>query len=230
MKAFRFLALAAIALAWMSCGPTRYTSAGVNLAAIDEYAFIEPLAYVTYYARMNQGSYDADLSRRAAATVEGVISSQRYPFSDVIEVNYDRENSLRKWVENLANVDAERAESVRVPNKLEKLIADSGHRYGVVIYTLGFIQSAEAREYERMQKSIRRAMDKVVEKITEKKVYSTDTYMSSPYGNAFYCAVIDSETGRIVHYSHVDPFFSSSPTDGSEVSYQLRELLKDIVR
>lgn len=232
MKKLLTLALAVCALALVSCGPSRYTSSSVNLASIDEFAFVEPLAYITYTNDQNEPFYDPDLSRQAAGKIETIISSERYPFSDVIKVDYDEEGTLRKWVSNLSDVDVSRAERLRVPNKLENLIKDSGHRYGIVIYSFGYIQSAKAREYERMKKSVRRLVDHAIEKITEKKVYSSasDTYMSSPYGNSMYCAIIDAEKGQIVHFVEEIPFLASHPIDGSDVNERLRSMLKEFYK
>jgi hypothetical protein len=56
--------------------------------------------------------------------------------------------------------------------------------------------------------------------------YSVD----SPYGNVLYCAVIDGETDRVVHFVNETPTFASHPEENSYVSELLHKLLKEFVR
>ena len=54
--------------------------------------------------------------------------------------------------------------------------------------------------------------------------------MGDPYGNVMYCAVIDGETDRVVHFVKEVPTFASHPTESGDVSELLHKLLKEFVR
>ena len=82
-KLFVLFASVAVALAAASCGPLTYTPSDVDIASISEYAFIEPVADILYYDSKNKPVYDYELSDEAADLVASIISSQRYPFSEI---------------------------------------------------------------------------------------------------------------------------------------------------
>lgn len=230
MKHFSIFTVLAAILAVTSCGPSRYT-ANVNLSAIDEFAFIEPHARVTYY-ETKKGYYNDQLSADAARVLNTVISLERYPFSDVIEMDYKGEDSnIRKWMESFPDVDPARAGRLRVPKDLCRVIEDSGHRYGVLVYSYGYIQSEEARRMERLEKAVDKVLEAAVEKMTgEKSTSSSSSSTSSPYGNVMYCAVVDAQEAEVVHFVQEVPFFASHPTDRADVSSLSQSLLKDLFK
>ena len=242
MKKNYFFAAAAILLMAVSCGPITYNSAdNMNLRTIDEFAFIEPVADILYYDHRNRPAYDYDLSDDAADLIESIIMSQRYPFSDPIYMDYDREGrSTRKWIQNLGDISTGRLDRVRVPNDLRRAIEDSGHRYGVVIYTSGYIRSREAIRYEERQEAIGDAIGAFIDALSKKnkdddkkKSSSTTTYHSTenktPYDSRLYCVVIDAERDEIIHYIHPLPFFEKDPLDGRDVEQMLSRLLRDFM-
>ena len=242
MKKLNLLLCSAALLAGMAaCGPITYTSPqNLSLKSVDEYAFIEPVADILYYDQRNRPVYDYDLSDDAADLVESIIMSQRYPFSDPIYMDYDGAGrSARKWIQNLGDVSTSRLDRVRVPNDILRAIEASGHRYGVVIYTSGYIRSREAIRYEERQEAIGDAISAVIGALAskkgkdkdDKKTSSSSTYHSSvnktPYDSNLYCVVIDSESDEIVHYIHPIPFLEKDPLNGSDVETMLARLLKD---
>ena len=229
MKHFTIITVLTAMLAVTSCGPSRYT-ANVNLSAIDEFAFIEPHARVTYY-ETKKGYYHDQLSADAARVLNTVISLERYPFSDVIEMDYQGEDSnIRKWLESFPDVDPARAGRLRVPKDLCRVIENSGHRYGVVVYSYGYIQSEEARRMERIEKAVDKVLDAALEKITGEKSNTTSSSSSSPYGNVMYCTVVDAQEAEVVHFVQEVPFFASHPTDRGDVSSLSQSLLKDLFK
>ena len=238
------LAALSVAVAVSSCGPVTYSSSeNLNLKSVREYAFIEPVADVLYYGSKNKPVYDYELSDAAADLITTIVSSQRYPFSEVIYMDYDRSNrEIRKWIQNIGSVSTSRLDRVRVPRDLLDAIDRSGHRYGVVIFSSGYIRSREAIRYEETQEAIGNAIgaaldaifskkDKDNDKDGKKKKSSYETYSNpenkTPYDCNMYCVVIDNESDEIVHYIHPVPFLEKDPLNGSDMDTMLSRLLRD---
>lgn len=225
-----------------SCGPVKYSSSQhLDLKSVPEYAFIEPVADVLYYDRRNKPVYDAELSDEAADLIATIVSSQRYPFSRVIGMDYDRaDRSIRKWIQNIGSVSVSRLDRVKVPSDLLDAIERTGHRYGVVIFSSGYIRSREAIRYEETSEAIGNvlgaALDALVnsdkkDKDGKKKESSYKPYSNpekkTPYDCNLYCVVIDTNTDEIVHYIHPVPFFEKNPLDGRDMESMLSSLLAD---
>ena len=238
------LAALSVAVAVSSCGPVTYSSSeNLNLKSVREYAFIEPVADVLYYGSKNKPVYDYELSDAAADLITTIVSSQRYPFSEVIYMDYDRSNrEIRKWIQNIGSVSTSRLDRVRVPRDLLDAIDRSGHRYGVVIFSSGYIRSREAIRYEETQEAIGNAIgaaldaifskkDKDNDKDGKKRKSSYETYSNpenkTPYDCNMYCVVIDNESDEIVHYIHPVPFLEKDPLNGSDMETMLNRLLRD---
>ena len=238
------LAALSVAVAVSSCGTVTYSSSeNLNLKSVREYAFIEPVADVLYYGSKNKPVYDYELSDAAADLITTIVSSQRYPFSEVIYMDYDRSNrEIRKWIQNIGSVSTSRLDRVRVPRVLLDAIDRSGHRYGVVIFSSGYIRSREAIRYEETQEAIGNAIgaaldaifskkDKDNDKDGKKKKSSYETYSNpenkTPYDCNMYCVVIDNESDEIVHYIHPVPFLEKDPLNGSDMETMLNRLLRD---
>ena len=218
----------------VSCGPVKYTPSDVNIASIREFAFIEPVSDIMYYGSKNRPVYDPDLSIASSDFIESIVSSQRYPFSDVIPMDYEgADRNIRRWIQNIGDVSTSRIDRMRVPNDLRDIIAASGYRYGVVIYLTGYVRSREAIRYEENQEAVSAVVGAVLDALTSKKDKDkkpTPTYHSTeknPYDSNLYCVVIDSEDDRVIHYVHPLPFLEKDPFDGYDMEDMLSRLLKD---
>lgn len=243
MKTRFVLAVVSVVAVISSCGPVKYTSSvNLDLKSVDEYAFIEPVADILYYNNRNKPVYDPELSDDASDLITTIVSSQRYPFTDVINMDYDKSDSkIRKWIQNIGSVSTSRLDRVKVPGDLLDVIESSGHRYGVVIYSSGYIRSREAIHYEETQEAIGNVIgaaisaivnsskkdgDKDDEKKTTYEPYS-NSQNKTPYDCNMYCVVIDSQSDEIIHYIHPIPFFEKDPLDGRDMESMLTRLLAD---
>ena len=230
MKLFRFLPIAAILLLAASCGPSRYTAPDVNLSSVKEFAFFQPYSVVIGYDANNNAYYDAARSKTATNLVTGIIESERFPFSEVIPVDYsDSQADDVRWLCNFPEVDPTKIDRVRVPRSLRKKLDESGYRYGIFIYTHGFVRSKEYLQRQALVRSVGRIIDKVVEKTTGKYTY-TSYPGSSPYGCTMFCAVVDGETDRVVYFSRDIMSDFAHPNDRSDVNAIVHRLLKDFTR
>ena len=217
-----------------ACGPSRYTSSSFNLASVPEYAFIEPYSYIILYGDDGKGYYNEESSATATNIISNIINSERFPFSDMIPADYDGENEdIQKWMRTFPDVDPSKADRLRVPKSLKKMLDKSGLRYGVVIYSYGYVQTKKGYQKEKVEKAASKVIDTAIEKLTGISGLTTpsrDYNVSSPYGNVLYCAVIDGETDRVVHFVNETPTFASHPGENSYVSELLHKLLKEFMR
>ncbi len=234
MKYIKFFLLVAMALGFASCGPTRYTTSNVNLSTVDEFAFIQPYSYIVVYNDENKGYYEEESSDRATNIITNIISMERFPFSDVIPADYKDANSdIAKWMGNFPDVDPSKIGRMRVPKSLHKLIADSGNRYGIVIYSYGYIQTKAGYQREKVEKAASKVLDSAIEKLTGISGLtnpSKNYYVSDPYGNILYCAVVDSQTDEVVHFVNETPTLASHPTENRDVNELVHKLLKEFIR
>ena len=228
-----FIGFFALILA-AACGPSRYTSSSFNLASVPEYAFIEPYSYIILYGDDGKGYYNEESSATATNIISNIINSERFPFSDMIPADYDGENEdIQKWMRTFPDVDPSKADRLRVPKSLKKMLDKSGLRYGVVIYSYGYVQTKKGYQKEKVEKAASKVIDTAIEKLTGISGLTTpsrDYSVSSPYGNVLYCAVIDGETDRVVHFVNETPTFASHPGENSYVSELLHKLLKEFIR
>lgn len=217
-----------------ACGASRHTASDVNLSSIREYAFIQPYSYIVCYGDDGKGFYDEGDSQRATTLITNIINSERFPFSDMIPADYAGDNAdLKNWLQTLQDVDPEKSDRLRVPKSLRKLIDDSGLRYGIVIYSYGYTQTQAGYQREKVEKAAGKVIDKAVESLTGIRGITNPSQnysVGDPYGNIMFCAVIDGETDRVVHFVKEVPTFASHPTENGYVSELLHKLLKEFIR
>lgn len=234
MKTSKTLLALLTLLALTACGASRHTASDVNLAAIPEYAFIQPYSFIVCYGDDGKGVYDEDDSQKATTLISNIINSERFPFSDMIRADYAGANvDIQNWFRTLEDVDPEKASRLRVPKSLRKLIDDSGLRYGIVVYSYGYTQTKVGYQREKVEKAAGKVIDKAVESLTGIRGLTNPSQnysVGDPYGNVMYCAVIDGETDRVVHFVKEVPTFASHPTESGDVSELLHKLLKEFVR
>ena len=235
MKSIQHLILGFSALLLVAaCGPSRYTNSSVSLASVPEYAFIQPYSYIVLYGDDGKGFYNEESSATATRLITNIINSERFPFSDMVSADYDGENEdIMKWMRTFPDVDPSKADRLRVPKSLKDLVNKSGLRYGIVIYSYGYVQTKKGYQAEKVEKAASKVIDEALEKLTgiggltnPSKNYD----VGSPYGNVLYCAVIDAETDRVVHFVKETPTFASHPEESAYVSDLLHKLLKEFVR
>lgn len=230
MKRIVIAVMALLTLA--SCGTTRY-STNVKIANIREFAFIQPCSYMDLFDT-DGGYFSQYYSDKAAQTVVDVINSERFPFSEMLPADYTEANSdALAWAKILVDIKRSQLDRMKVPKSLITLLQGSQDRYGVFIYTRGYLTTNEAYEQEKREKATSKVIDNVAEKLTGIQGLtnpSRNYTPNDPYGNEILCVVIDKEEGRLVYYAKKTPTFSSHPTDNGDVSDMLHDLLKDFIR
>ena len=209
---------------------------GFKVKSVDEFLFFQPCACIDMYYT-NGGFYSQPQTDKAAGMVADIINVERFPFSDMIETDYygDGANAdALKWARVLAETKPKDVDRLRVPKSLIKLLNESENRYGVFIYTYGYVTSVDAYEKEKRDKAISRAVDTVAEELTGVKGLTNPTQNYTPdipYNNEMLCVVIDKQERSVVYYKKQKaPMFNSHPTDYEDVSKMLHKLLKDFIQ
>ena len=222
MKYVKLILTAAAAMLMMaSCMTSRYTS-DVKVSQIDELAFIQPRA-IQFYFVTSTAYREPSLSEASEDLMEDLITSHRYPFSDKIDADYsDKDTDIAKWIDGFSTLEFRDAKHLRVPKGLHNKIVESGHRYGIVVHSYGYIESKEVYDKEKL--------DKLVEDIVRSLFNQTPRYATiEQYGNALYAAVIDTQTDRVVYFSRVLSN-ADHPLSRYCVGGQMKKLLKDFER
>ncbi len=221
LNSLLFCAAAAL-LMLTSCMTSRYTSSDVKVSQIDELAFIEPRAYQLFFTTTTSERVKS-LCEASEDLMEDLITSYRYPFSEKIPMDYaDEDKDIARWIDGFSDLEVSDAKNLRVPKGLHNKIVESGHRYGIVVHSYGYIQSQELYDKERF--------DKLVEDIVRTLFNQTPRYATiEQYGNALYAAVIDTQTDRVVYYSRVLSN-ADHPLSRYCVSGQMKKLLKPFER
>lgn len=152
----------------------------------------------------------------------------------MIAADYDGENAdIQKWLRTFPDVDPAKADRLRVPKSLRKLLDQSGLRYGIVIYSYGYEQTKAGYQREKIEKAASGVIDKAVEALTGIKGITNPSQnysVNSPYGNVLYCAVIDGESDRVIHFVQEVPALASHPETTTDVNELLHKLLKEFIR
>ncbi|MBQ3941460.1 MAG: hypothetical protein II676_01275 [Bacteroidales bacterium] len=209
---------------------------GFKIKDVDEFAFFQPCACIDMYYT-NGGYYSQPQTDKAAGMVADIINMENFPFSDMIPADYygDGANAdALKWARILAETKPKDVSRLRIPKSLLKQLKESEDRYGVLIYTYGYVTSVEAYEKEVRDKAISRAVDAVAEELTGVKGLTNPSMNYNaeiPYNNEMLCVVIDKEERSVVYFKKQDaPMFNSHPTDYEDVSKMLHKLLKEFIK
>ena len=106
-----------------SCMTSRYNS-GVNVSQIDELAFIQPRAYQLFFST-NTSSRVESLSEASEDLMEDLITSYRYPFSDMVAADYaGKDKDIARWIDGFSDLEVSDAKNLRVPKGLhDKIVA-----------------------------------------------------------------------------------------------------------
>ncbi len=233
MKRIHLPLLLAALLTLFSCGSTRYAGSGVKISEIREFAFLKPCAYMVLYDT-DGGYYNQTNTDIATDIITSVINAERFPFTDVMEADYQgADNDALLWARNLQEISSRQVDRLRVPKSILQRLDAVDNRYGIFIYSRGYTTTQEAYDQEKTSKATSKLIDTAAEKLTGIKNLTnpSGTYIpNDPYGNEMVCVVIDKQEQKVIYYAKQTPTFASYPKDNVDVSNLLHKLLKDFIR
>lgn len=201
-----------------SCGTT-YSASGTNVSKIDELAFIEPKSLMYYFDSPKSGYLDSSLVAASEQLVADIITSSRYPFTDLVAADYKGEGaSIAKWIDRFSDLESSDIPRLKVPKALTELIKSTGHRYGIVVHAYGYIKSNDTYDQEKLEELVGNIIRTVFD---EPKRYTA----GDRTGNALYTAVIDTQTDRVIYFNSVLSN-ADHPLSRRDVGNQMKSLLK----
>lgn len=209
---------------------------GFKVKNVDEFLFLQPCACIDMYYT-DGGYYSQPQTDKAAGIVADIINMEKFPFSEMVPADYYGEGAnadILTWARILAETKPKDVGRLRIPKSLIALLNDSEDRYGVLIYTYGYVTTVEAYEKEQRDKAISHAVDIVAEGLTGIRGLtnpSMDYVANIPYNNEMVCVVVDKQEKSVVYFKKQNgPMFNSHPTDYEDVSNMLHKLLKDFIQ
>lgn len=228
--------LAVILAALLSIGTLAIAGPAFKVKNVQEFALLQPVGCIDKFYT-DGGYYSQPETDKAVQVVTDILTVENFPFSDVMPADYygDGANAdILKWARILAETKPKDVGRLRIPKSLIAKLNESEDRYGVLIYTYGYVTTVEAYEKDQVNKAVSRAVDIVAEELTGIKnltgplmPYKSDI----PYYNEMLCVVVDKEDRSVVYYKKQEaPMFSSHPTDYEDVSKMLHKLLKDFIK
>ncbi len=233
MKRLSLLLIPLVLLTLVSCGNARYTSSGTKVSDIREFAFLKPCAYMVLYDTDGRSLSETNIEI-ATNTITRIINSERFPFTDVMEADYQGEDQdAMEWAWLLTDIKQSQIDRMRIPKSILKRMDGVDNRYGLFIYSLGYTTTVDAYNQERITKAASKVVDKVAEELTGISGLTNPSGIytpNDPYGNLMVCVVIDKQEQRIIYYNKQNPTFASHPKDDDDVSELLHKLLKDFIR
>lgn len=227
--------LAVTLAALLSIGTLAIAGPAFKVKNVQEFALLQPVGCIDKFYT-DGGYYSQPETDKAVQVVTDILTVENFPFSDVMPADYygDGANAdILKWARILAETKPKDVGRLRIPKSLIAKLNESEDRYGVLIYTYGYVTTVEAYEKDQVNKAVSRAVDIVAEELTGIKNLTGPimTYKSDiPYYNEMLCVVVDKEDRSVVYYKKQEaPMFSSHPTDYEDVSKMLHKLLKDFI-
>ena len=233
MKRLPLLLIPFVLLTLASCGNARYTTSGTKLSDIREFAFLKPCAYMVLYdtdgRSLSQNNIDI-----ATRLITNIISSERFPFTDVMEADYQGEdNDAVEWAWHITDIKKDQLDRMRIPKSILKRLDGVDNRYGLFIYSLGYTTTVDAYNRERITKAASKVVDRVAEELTGITGLTNPSGIytpNDPYGNEMICVVIDKQEQRIIYFNKQNPTLASHPKDDGDVNKLLHKLLRDFIR
>ncbi len=219
MKHLPVIALV-VAMAVSSCATTKYVSKP-DFQAISDVAVFTPFTYITWQEDKNDVQYSDSLSCVFAQLITKSIQRSALPAGELVDIEFSDDEVYQSALASLRQINAKKAGEAAVPEPLLGLLRDSGHRYGVFVFSNGFMRSDK-----NFAKAA--ATGAAVGVLTAVLTMGAATTYTIPFKNSFkvWTAVVDSSTGRIVFYN-TDVFEDGNPTREDHVRRIIESLFKE---
>lgn len=208
--------MAAAVFAASSCAVTKYASE-VPAAVVTPVALLQPLSIVEYIGKDGEAVISDSLSTISTELLTGIVSGM-IPVDCVIPVDYTKE--MVAEVDVLPGLDPKMLLGATIPDATRKLILDSGHRYGAVVFAGGFTKSAG-----------RYAADAAKGLLLGIATAVLSMGMVSTYGISTKCAsqlsimIVDAQDNRVIYYNRT-PVEEQEPARPIPLQNQARKILR----
>ena len=231
MKKIIFFSIAVLAL--MSCSTTRYVSK--EASGIDKITLIMPYSRVFFIDKEGE-SYDEARSSEQQRVLTKLLMQSGLPINDSLNVvGLANQKELDEEISFLPAINPKEVGDLNSDGPIDKLLEKNGSRYGLIIFSEGFVKDKALYKSEVAKTLIVGIVGGLVGATVGGAISGAAVGMSfsaTPgwaYGSSVYAMLIDTQTDKVLYYNRVNPE-ERNPMKEEALASQLEKLFKKFPR
>ena len=228
----RLFLIAAILLS-ASCSTYHYVSE--DAASVDDITLILPYSRVFYIDKDGE-SYDEEQSTRQQKILTGLLYGMGLPIKDTLNVvGLPNQKDLDEEISFLPAINPKEVGNLNSDGPVDKLLEKNGARYGLIIFSEGFVKDKALYRSEVAKTLIVGIVGGLVGSAIGGALGGSGiglSYVATPgwaYGSSLYAMLIDTQTDKVLYYNRVNPE-ERNPMKSETLASQLEKLLKKLPR
>lgn len=228
----RLFLIAAILLS-ASCSTYHYVSE--DAASVDDITLILPYSRVFYIDKDGE-SYDEKLSVEQQQILTGLLYGMGLPIKDTLNVvGLPNQKDLDEEISFLPAINPKEVGNLNSDGPVDKLLEKNGARYGLIIFSEGFVKDKALYKSEVAKTLIVGIVGGLVGAAIGGALGGSGigmSYVATPgwaYGSSLYAMLIDTQTDKVLYYNRVNPE-ERNPMKSETLASQLEKLFKKLPR
>ncbi len=228
----RFVLIATVLLS-ASCSTYHYVSE--DAASVDDITLILPYSRVFYIDKDGE-SYDEKLSVEQQQILTGLLYGMGLPIKDTLNVvGLPNQKDLDEEISFLPAINPKEVGNLNSDGPVDKLLEKNGARYGLIIFSEGFVKDKALYKSEVAKTLIVGIVGGLVGAAIGGALGGSGigmSYVATPgwaYGSSLYAMLIDTQTDKVLYYNRVNPE-ERNPMKSETLASQLEKLLKKLPR
>jgi hypothetical protein len=228
----RFVLIATVLLS-ASCSTYHYVSE--DAASVDDITLILPYSRVFYIYKDGE-SYDEKQSVEQQKILTGLLYGMGLPIKDTLNVvGLPNQKDLDEEISFLPAINPKEVGNLNSDGPVDKLLEKNGARYGLIIFSEGFVKDKALYKSEVAKTLIVGIVGGLVGGAIGGVLGGSGlglSYVATPgwaYGSSLYAMLIDTQTDKVLYYNRVNPE-ERNPMKSETLASQLEKLLKKLPR
>jgi hypothetical protein len=228
----RFVLIATVLLS-ASCSTYHYVSE--DAASVDDITLILPYSRVFYIDKDGE-SYDEKQSVEQQKILTGLLYGMGLPIKDTLNVvGLPNQKDLDEEISFLPAINPKEVGNLNSDGPVDKLLEKAGARYGLIIFSEGFVKDKALYKSEVAKTLIVGVVGGLVGAAIGGALGGSGiglSYVATPgwaYGSSLYAMLIDTQTDKVLYYNRVNPE-ERNPMKSETLASQLEKLLKKLPR
>lgn len=228
----RFVLIATVLLS-ASCSTYHYVSE--DAADVDKITLILPYSRVFYIDKDGE-SYDEKQSVEQQKILTGLLYGMGLPIKDTLNVvGLPNQKDLDEEISFLPAINPKEVGNLNSDGPVDKLLEKNGARYGLIIFSEGFVKDKALYKSEVAKTLIVGIVGGLVGAAVGGAIGGSGigmSYVATPgwaYGSSLYAMLIDTQTDKVLYYNRVNPE-EKNPMKSEALASQLEKLLKKLPR
>lgn len=228
----RFVLIATVLLS-ASCSTYHYVSE--DAASVDDITLILPYSRVFYIDKDGE-SYDEKQSVEQQKILTGLLYGMGLPIKDTLNVvGLPNQKDLDEEISFLPAINPKEVGNLNSDGPVDKLLEKAGARYGLIIFSEGFVKDKALYKSEVAKTLIVGIVGGLVGSAIGGALGGSGiglSYVATPgwaYGSSLYAMLIDTQTDKVLYYNRVNPE-ERNPMKSETLASQLEKLLKKLPR